>query len=117
MTNKLASLAMDHWVEGEGNGNLLTSAVTGEPVASITSEGLDFAGILDHARKVGGTNLRRLTFHERGEMLKALAKYLMEHKAALYALSSETGATRSDSWIDIDGGISTLFVYSSKGRR
>ena len=117
MTNKLASLAMDHWVEGEGNGNLLTSAVTGEPVASITSEGLDFAGILDHARKVGGANLRRLTFHERGEMLKALAKYLMEHKAALYALSSETGATRSDSWIDIDGGISTLFVYSSKGRR
>ena len=117
MTNKLASLAMDHWVEGEGNGNLLTSAVTGEPVASITSDGLDFAGILDHARKVGGANLRRLTFHERGEMLKALAKYLMEHKAALYALSSETGATRSDSWIDIDGGISTLFVYSSKGRR
>ena len=117
MTNKLASLAMDQWVEGESNGTLLTSAVTGDPVASISSEGLDFAAILDHARRVGGANLRKLTFHERGEMLKALAKYLMEHKKELYALSSETGATRSDSWIDIDGGISTLFVYSSKGRR
>ena len=117
MTNKLASLAMDHWVEGEGDGTLLTSAVTGEPVAHLTSDGLDFAAILDHARSVGGANLRRLTFHERGEMLKALAKYLIERKAEFYALSSETGATRSDSWIDIDGGISTLFVYSSKGRR
>ena len=117
MTNKLASLAMDHWVEAEGNGTLLTSAVTGEPVASISSEGLDFAAILDHARGIGGANLRKLTFHQRGEMLKALAKYLMEHKKEFYALSRETGATRNDSWIDIDGGISTLFVYSGKGRR
>ena len=117
MTNKLSSLAMDHWVEAEGNGTLLTIAVKGEPVASISSEGLDFAAILDHARGIGGANLRKLTFHQRGEMLKALAKYLMEHKKEFYALSSETGATRNDSWIDIDGGISTLFVYSGKGRR
>ena len=117
MTNKLGNLVLDRWVEGDGDGKTLTSAVNGEPVASITSDGLDFADILAHARNVGGANLRKLTFHERGEMLKALAKYLMEHKKALYALSTATGATRSDSWVDIDGGISTLFVFSSKGRR
>jgi oxepin-CoA hydrolase/3-oxo-5,6-dehydrosuberyl-CoA semialdehyde dehydrogenase len=117
MTNKLASLAMDRWIEGEGKGTVLTSAVSGKPVANISSEGLDFAAMHDYARRVGGANLRRLTFHERAEMLKALAKYLMEHKKAFYALSTETGATRGDSWIDIDGGISTLFVFSSKGRR
>ncbi len=114
---KLGNLVLDQWVEGDGDGTVLASAVSGDPVASITSDGLDFAGILNHARTVGGTNLRKLTFHERGEMLKALAKYLMEHKEELCTLSSETGATRGDSWVDIDGGISTLFVFSSKARR
>ncbi len=114
---KLGNLVKDQWVEGDGDGTLLTSAVSGEPVAAISSKGLDFADMLRHARQVGGANLRRYTFHERGEMLKALARYLLEHKKEFYALSSETGATRSDSWIDIDGGISTLFVFSSKGRR
>jgi len=114
---KLGNLVKDQWVEGDGDGTLLTSAVSGDPVASITSDGLDFAEILAHARSVGGNNLRRYTFHERGEMLKALAQYLMEHKREFYSLSTETGATKSDSWVDIDGGISTLFVFSSKGRR
>ncbi len=117
MTNKLGNLVLDHWVDGDGDGTLLSSAVSGKPVASISSDGLDFADILNHARNVGGTNLRKLTFHERGEMLKALAQYLMEHKQELYTLSSETGATHKDSWVDIDGGISTLFVFSSKARR
>jgi oxepin-CoA hydrolase/3-oxo-5,6-dehydrosuberyl-CoA semialdehyde dehydrogenase len=66
---------------------------------------------------VGGPNLRKYTFHERALMLKELAKFLAERKKEFYALSTETGATKSDSWIDIDGGISTLFVFSSKGRR
>jgi len=117
MTNKLGNLVLDRWVDGDGDGTLLSSAVTGEPVANITSNGLDFAKVLNHARTVGGTNLRKMTFHERGEMLKALAKYLMEHKKEFYGLSTETGATRGDSWVDIDGGISTLFVFSSKARR
>ncbi len=73
--------------------------------------------MLEHAREVGGGKLRKMTFHERGDMLKALAQYLMEQKKEFYALSTETGATRADSWIDIDGGISTLFVFSSKARR
>ena len=117
MKTKLGNLVLDRWVDGDGDGNILTSAVDGEAIAAITSDGLDFKDILDHARTVGGSNLRKYTFHERGEMLKALAKYLTEHKKEFYPLSTQTGATRSDSWVDIDGGISTMFVFSSKGRR
>ena len=117
MQTKLGNLVLDQWVDGEGDGNVLTNAVNGEPVASITSDGLDFGDILNHARTTGGANLRKLTFHERGEMLKALALYLQEHKKEFYARSTATGATRGDSWVDIDGGISTLFVFSGKGRR
>jgi len=114
---KLGNLAQDLWIEGDGDGKALSSAVTGEPIARITSDGLDFRGMLEFARTVGGANLRKMTFHERGDMLKALAQYLQEHKKEFYALSTQTGATRADSWIDIDGGISTLFVFSSKARR
>ncbi|MCH7981445.1 MAG: phenylacetic acid degradation bifunctional protein PaaZ [Proteobacteria bacterium] len=114
---KLGNYARDEWLDGDGDGRPLISAVDSRPLASITSDGIDFGAMLAHAREVGGRNLRRLTFHERGDMLKALAKYLMEHKKEFYALSTATGATRSDSWIDIDGGISTMFVFSSKGRR
>jgi oxepin-CoA hydrolase/3-oxo-5,6-dehydrosuberyl-CoA semialdehyde dehydrogenase len=117
MKTKLGNLVLDRWVDGEGDGNMLTSAVDGEAIAAITSDGLDFKDILHHARTVGGSNLRKYTFHERGEMLKALAKYLTEHKKEFYPLSTQTGATRNDSWVDIDGGISTMFVFSSKGRR
>jgi len=117
MQKKLGNLVLDQWLTGDGEGKLLSNAVSGDPLATITSAGLDFGGILHHARTVGGANLRKLTFHERGEMLKALAQYLMQHKQEFYALSTATGATRSDSRVDIDGGISTLFVFSSKGRR
>lgn len=114
---KLENFALNNWISGDDDGKKLLSAVDGSEIARITSKGIDFAAMLEHAREVGGTNLRRYTFHERANMLKALAKYLLEHKKEFYALSSSTGATRADSWIDIDGGISTLFVFSSKGRR
>ena len=114
---KLGNLAQDRWIQGDGDGQPLSSAVTGEPIATISSDGLDFRGMIEHARTIGGRNLRKMTFHERGDMLKALAQYLMEHKREFYGLSTATGATRADSWIDIDGGISTLFVFSSKARR
>ncbi|HWM27418.1 MAG TPA: phenylacetic acid degradation bifunctional protein PaaZ, partial [Woeseiaceae bacterium] len=113
----LKSYARSAWVPGLGEGQALQSAVDGLTVATLSSAGLDFAAMLDFARRIGGPNLRRYTFHERANMLKALAKDLSEHKKEFYALSTHTGATRGDSWIDIDGGISTLFVYSSKGRR
>ncbi len=114
---KLQNYAAGAWVEGSDDGRELTSAVDGRPIAAISSSGVDFAAMLDHARKTGGPNLRKFTFHERSLMLKELAIFLTKHKKEFYALSTETGATRSDSWIDIDGGISTLFVFSSKGRR
>ena len=114
---KLQNFAENHWFTADDDGRPLRSAVDGTTVTSISSNGMDFAAMLDYARRTGGHNLRRYTFHERANMLKALAKHLTQHKQELYALSTVTGATRNDSWIDIDGGISTLFVYSSKGRR
>ncbi len=114
---KLQNFAENDWFTAADDGKALTSAVDGKMVANITSSGLDFAAMLDYARRSGGSNLRQYTFHERALMLKALAKHLMEHKKEFYELSTQTGATRGDTWIDIDGGISTLFVYSSKGRR
>jgi oxepin-CoA hydrolase/3-oxo-5,6-dehydrosuberyl-CoA semialdehyde dehydrogenase len=113
----MQKLARDEWVTGDGDGRILSSAVSGKPVAAITSDGLDFKAMLDHAKSVGGPNLRKLTFHERGDRLKALAQHLNAIKGEFYALSTETGATKRDSWPDIDGGISTMFVFSSKGRR
>ena len=115
--NTLGCYAEGHWVAGTGEGKTLLSAVSGEAIATIQSDGLDFGAMAHHARTVGGAALQKMTFHERALMLKALAQYLMEHKKEFYALSTETGATKKDSWIDIDGGISTLFVFSSKGRR
>ncbi len=113
----LGSYAEGRWVSGHGEGATLLSAVNGRAIANIQSDGLDFGAMANYARTVGGPALQQMTFHERALMLKALAQYLMEHKEEFYALSTETGATRKDSWIDIDGGISTLFVFSSKGRR
>ena len=114
---KLQNFAENNWFAGSDDGKPLNSAVDGRPVATISSAGVDFAAMLDYARRVGGENLRKHTFHDRAFMLKDLALFLMENKKEFYALSTETGATKSDSWVDIDGGISTLFVYSGKGRR
>ena len=114
---KLQSYAAGKWIGPSGNVARLRSAVSGDVIAEIGSGGLDVAGMAEHARKVGGPALRAATFHQRAGMLKGLAQYLNERRDALYELSYETGATRTDSMIDIDGGIGTLFVYSSKGRR
>lgn len=113
----LGCYAEGKWVRASDAGVLLRSAVNGEPIAAASSAGIDFGGMVEYARRVGGPKLRAMTFHERAAMLKALAEYLNERKQDFYSLSTQTGATKKDSWIDIDGGISTLFVYSSKGRR
>ncbi len=117
MAVKLKNYTLGKWVEGEGSGTALYHAVSGEPLFFSTSNGLDFGAALEYGRTVGGPKLRKMTFHERARMLKALALHLTEKKATYYALSSATGATKTDSWIDIDGGIGNLFVYASKGRR
>lgn len=114
---RLKSYAAGRWAEGTGRAVTLANAVTGEPVAEVDSTGLDFKAMLEHARRKGGPALRRLTFHERALMLKGLATYLMARKEEFYELSKATGATRTDAWIDVEGGIGTLFAYASKGRR
>ncbi len=114
---KLQSYVYGQWAEGGGEAELLRNAVSGVPVAIVDTAGLDFERMLVYGRTVGGPALRTLTFHERALKLKALAQYLMERKEGYYELSKATGATRSDSWIDIEGGIGNLFTYSSKGRR
>lgn len=114
---KLKSYAQGEWFEGKGKATPLVHAVTAETIAEATSEGLDFKGMLEYARNVGGPKLRAMTFHERARMLKEMAKYLLEKKDGFYKLSEATGATKTDSWIDIEGGIGTFFAYSSRGRR
>jgi len=114
---KLKNYALGQWVEGTGKSTTLLNAVTGDPVAEASSGGLDFKAMAAYARTVGGPKLRKMTFHERALMLKAVAKHLMERKDAFYAISAYTGATKIDSWIDIDGGFGTFFAYASRGRR
>lgn len=114
---KLNNYAYGQWIAGEGNGQELFNAITGEVYATASSKGLDFAKMLDYARTVGGPKLRKMTFHERGRMLKAMAMHLSEKKEIFYKVSWATGATRADSWIDIEGGIGNLYSYASLRRQ
>jgi oxepin-CoA hydrolase / 3-oxo-5,6-dehydrosuberyl-CoA semialdehyde dehydrogenase len=113
----LASYAGGKWIGPSGRTTKLRSAIDGREIAELGTDGVNFAAMREHARKVGGPALRAMTFHQRAGLLKALAAYLNERREQLYELSYDTGATKLDSMIDIDGGIGTLFVYSSKGRR
>ncbi len=109
----LKNYALGRWVAGDGKGQPLYNAITGTKIAETSSRGLDFGEMMDYARKVGGPTLRKMTFHERGRMLKALALHLISIKDKFYPLSALTGATKLDSWIDIEGGIGNLFTYAS----
>lgn len=94
---KLQNYILGKWMEGEGEGQPLYNAVTGEEVATASTKGLDFEKILEYGRKTGSTSLRNMTFEERGRMLKALALHLTAHKEKFYPVSLMTGATRADS--------------------
>src|SRR5215469_8116541 len=113
----LESYKHDKWIAPEPPFTKIASAVTGKPLAQIGATVRDFASVLDHARNVGGPTLRAMTFHQRARMLKALAEAVMARKEELYELSWDTGATKSDGWIDIEGGAGTFYAYASKGRR
>ena len=115
--NKLGNYITGSWITGDGEGQLLYNAVTGEPVATATTKGLDFKSITDYARAVGNPALRKMTFHQRGNMLKALALYLRNHLDKFYKISYQTGATKADSWVDIEGGIGNLFANASLRRK
>lgn len=114
---KLQNYALGQWVAGADKGQELFNAITGEVVATASSKGLDFAKMCEYARTVGGPKLRRLTFQQRGLMLKALALHLQSKKEDFYKVSWATGATRVDSWVDIEGGIGNLFTYASLRRQ
>ncbi len=105
--------ALGKWIKGDREGTPLFNAISGDQIGTASSKGLDFAEMMDYARKVGGPTLRKMTFQERGLMLKALALHLHSIKNKFYALSAETGATKVDSWIDIEGGIGNMFANAS----
>jgi oxepin-CoA hydrolase/3-oxo-5,6-dehydrosuberyl-CoA semialdehyde dehydrogenase len=114
---QLKNYAEGKWVTAKKEGDVLYNAITGDAIYTASSDGLDFGSMMQYARKVGGRALRKLTFHDRGRMLKALAMYLMERKEFFYKISTYSGATRADSWIDIEGGIGNLFSYASLRRQ
>lgn len=105
------------WMDGEGVETNLYNAITGDLIGAVSSAGLDYQAILEYGKKTGGYALRKMTFQERGRMLKALALFLMTQKEKYYAVSYWTGATKVDSWIDIEGGIGNLFANASLRRQ
>jgi oxepin-CoA hydrolase / 3-oxo-5,6-dehydrosuberyl-CoA semialdehyde dehydrogenase len=113
----ISSYVRDDWYTAGDDGATVVDASTGEPVARVSSAGVDLAGMVEHARTVGGPGLRELTFHQRAAALKRLAAFLRERRDGLYELSARSGATAGDAGVDVDGGIGALFVYASKGRR
>ena len=114
---QLASFLSGTWQSGRGRSRLIHHAISGEALWEVTSEGLDMAAARQFAIEKGAPALRAMTFIERAAMLKAVAKHLLSEKERFYALSAQTGATRADSWVDIEGGIGTLFTYASLGSR
>ena len=114
---KLGNYITGKWIEGDGDGQELYNAITGQPFAVATSRGIDFEAMLQYAREKGNSALRKMSFQERGRMLRALALHLMQHKEKFYQISALSGATRVDSWIDIEGGIGNLFSNASLRRK
>jgi oxepin-CoA hydrolase/3-oxo-5,6-dehydrosuberyl-CoA semialdehyde dehydrogenase len=115
--NKLGNYITGNWITGDGEGQTLYNAVTGEAIGATSTKGLDFKSIIDYGRNVGNPALRKMTFHQRGNMLKALALHLQKHLPKFYELSYKTGATKADSWVDIEGGIGNLFANASLRRK
>ncbi|MFP2468066.1 phenylacetic acid degradation bifunctional protein PaaZ [Pseudescherichia vulneris] len=114
---QLSSFLSGSWQFGRGRARTIHHAISGEALWEVTSEGLDLAEARRYAMARGGEALGKMTFVERAAMLKAVAKHLLEQKETFYALSAQTGATRADSWVDIEGGIGTLFTYAGLGAR
>jgi len=113
---KLGNYVLGKWIEGDGDGNILYNAVTGEEIGVATAKGLDLGDVLAYGRKHGSPALRKMTFQERGIMLKKMALYLTKLKDKYYEVSYKTGATKADSWVDIEGGFGNLFANASLRR-
>ncbi len=111
--NKTQHYVLGKWTSATADGKPTYDAVTGEFIAETSVEGLDIPAILHYGRTKGGEQLRKMTFQERGNMIKSLAMYLTKRKEQFYEISYRTGATRVDSWIDIEGGFGNLFANAS----
>jgi len=114
---KIGNYVCGQWQTGDGDGEILVDAIHGHQIGIATAQGIDFNDVLEYGRKIGNPALRKMTFQERGRMLKALALFLLERKEKYYTISYQTGATRMDSWIDIEGGIGNLFANASLRRK
>ena len=114
---KLGNYITGNWINGDGEGTELYNAVNGNIITNATSQGLDFKSVLKYGREKGNPALRKMSFQERGRMLRALALHLLKHKETFYAISYQSGATRIDSWIDIEGGIGNLFSNATLRRK
>ena len=112
----IQSYVVGEWFTGEGSGNEVFNAINGESIGMVSSNGVDFKEVLDYGRKAG-ESLRNMSLYERVDRLKAVGKHLMDNKEMFYPVSSWTGATRNDSWIDIEGAIGTLFSYCSFAKK
>lgn len=117
MMNTVKNYILGNWEAGSGTEYTARHAITGADIATVSSKGLDYKAILEYGRSVGGPALRKMTFQERGRMLKALALHLTAVKRQFYDISWATGATKVDSWIDIEGGIGNLFANASLRRQ
>ena len=117
--HRVESYVAGGWHRPPGGGRPLRDAATGQAVAEMSPVGIDPAGAVAYGRDIGGPALRELTFHQRATILRNVGKMLLadEVKEPLYDLSYCTGATRADSWIDIEGGAGVLLSYASKARR
>jgi oxepin-CoA hydrolase/3-oxo-5,6-dehydrosuberyl-CoA semialdehyde dehydrogenase len=113
----LKSYAAGEWTAGAGEPRTLRHAVTGEPIAEVSSQGVDFLGMLDYGRSKAGPRLRQMSFPERAAVLKQMAGVLNEHLDELHEIAASYGATKKDALFDVDGGIGTLAFYASLGKK
>jgi oxepin-CoA hydrolase/3-oxo-5,6-dehydrosuberyl-CoA semialdehyde dehydrogenase len=116
MKGDIQNYVLGQWTSGSDTEYDAIHAITGEQIGRVSSLGLSYDDILEYGRDKGGKSLREMTFPKRGLMLKSLALFLQEKKERYYEVSYATGATRADSWIDIEGGIGNLFTYASLRR-
>lgn len=113
----VSSYVTGEWIAPGKKEKALINAITGEEIGYVSDDSVDFESVFNYGRKKGGRELRKMTFHERGRMLKSLALHLLTKKEKFYELSWATGATRADSWVDIEGGIGNLFANASLRRQ
>jgi oxepin-CoA hydrolase/3-oxo-5,6-dehydrosuberyl-CoA semialdehyde dehydrogenase len=112
----LRSYVSGSWQAGSGSPALLENPATEEVLAQASSQGVNFAAALEHARTVGGPALAGLSFSARGKLISAASKALYEKRDELIGLAIENGGnTRGDAKFDVDGAIGTLAAYGELG--